>query len=51
MHCTSEVTVIGDQGILQTGIWGEAVALQVYQGQWDSSVGNGAALDNVSFAV
>jgi len=23
MHCTSEVTVIGDQGILQTGIWGE----------------------------
>ena len=23
MHCTSLVTVIGDQGILQTGIWGE----------------------------
>ena len=23
MHCTSEVTVIGDQGILQMGIWGE----------------------------
>lgn len=23
MHCTSEVTVIGDKGILQTGIWGE----------------------------
>jgi hypothetical protein len=23
MHCTSEVTVIGDRGILQTGIWGE----------------------------
>ena len=23
MHCTSEVAVIGDQGILQTGIWGE----------------------------
>jgi hypothetical protein len=23
MHCTFEVTVIGDQGILRTGIWGE----------------------------
>jgi len=23
MHCTSQVTVIGDRGILQTGIWGE----------------------------
>jgi hypothetical protein len=23
MHCTYEVTVIGDQGILQAGIWGE----------------------------
>ena len=23
MHCTSEVTVIGDQGTLQTGILGE----------------------------
>ena len=33
------------------GHLGGAVALQVYQGQWDSSVGNGAALDNVSFAV
>ena len=23
MHCTSLITIIGDQGILQTGIWGE----------------------------
>ena len=23
MHCTSMVTVMGDQGVLQTGIWGE----------------------------
>ncbi|NKB69512.1 MAG: gfo/Idh/MocA family oxidoreductase [Candidatus Latescibacteria bacterium] len=23
MHCTSEVTVMGDKGVLQTGIWGE----------------------------
>lgn len=23
IHCTSEVTVIGDRGILRTGIWGE----------------------------
>lgn len=34
MHCTSEVTVIGDRGILQTGIWGERL---LFKGLKDSA--------------
>ena len=28
MHCTSEITVMGDKGILQTGIWGELLVFK-----------------------
>jgi predicted dehydrogenase len=32
MHCTSMITVIGDQGILQTGIWGEHLLFKAVKG-------------------
>ena len=38
MHCTSLVTVIGDQGILQTGIWGEPLLFKPVKGSAFSEV-------------
>ncbi len=52
MHCISEVTVIGDQGTLQTGIWGERLLFSLSRTVGlVRCVGNGVALDNVSVAV